>query len=247
MRQQWADYRVFLQEFRRTFTSTGSIVPSGSALGAALASYVRDGDRVDESLRSEIRHSDDSNPALSEKRPYRGRRILEAGPGTGAVTRHIVHAMREDDELVLVERNDVFVDRLRDRLANDDALRPLAERITLCHGSLEELPDRGQFDVIVSGLPFNNFPIELVDRIFDKFRGLLTPDGTLSFFEYIAVRPVKSLIGSRVNRENLQAIGRRFDELFAKHEIRRDRVLANFPPAWVHHVRGGDWGLGTRG
>ena len=32
MRQQWADYRVFLREFRRTFESTGAVMPSGAAL-----------------------------------------------------------------------------------------------------------------------------------------------------------------------------------------------------------------------
>ena len=84
MRQQLADYRVFLREFLRTFQTTGAVMPSGSALAAALAHYVRDGDEGSG-----------------------GRRILEAGPGTGAVTHHIARAMRGGDRLVLVERNEV--------------------------------------------------------------------------------------------------------------------------------------------
>src|SRR3989304_3044733 len=108
MRQQWADYRVFLREFRRTFESTGAVLPSGPALAAALARYVREGE----------------NGAGA-------RRILEVGPGTGAVTGHIVRAMRDGDRLELVERNDEFVARLNDRLRNDEALRPSADRIML--------------------------------------------------------------------------------------------------------------------
>ena len=214
MRQQWADYRVFLREFRRTFESTGAVMPSGSALLKALARYVRDGE----------------NRAA-------GRRILEVGPGTGAVTGHIVRALRPGDRLDLVERNDEFVARLRDRLASDPSLVPNAERIVLHHAGVEELPEDPPYDVIVSGLPLNNFPVSLVEQLLDKLGRLLGPGGTLSFFEYVAIRRVKAALSSRAERERLRGIGRRMSEFLAAHEIRRDRVLTNVPPAWVHHVR----------
>ena len=214
MRQQWADYRVFLREFRRTFESTGAVLPSGRALSAALAHYVRDG---------EIRSG--------------GRRILEVGPGTGAVTGHIVRAMRADDRLDLVERNGEFVARLRERLVNDDTLRPCAERIMLHHAGVEELPEDRPYDVIVSGLPLNNFSVALVEQLVGKLSRLLAPGGTLSFFEYIAIRRVKAALSRQSEKERLRGIGRLLDGFLKEHEIRRDRVLTNVPPAWVHHVR----------
>lgn len=214
MRQQWADYRVFLREFRRTFVSTGAVLPSGSALSAALAHYVREG----------------ANGAG-------GRRILEVGPGTGAVTGHIVQALRADDRLDLVERNDEFVARLRDRLESDDTLRLCADRITLAHAGVEELPEDRPYDVIVSGLPLNNFSVAFVEQLVGKLSRLLAPSGTLSFFEYIAVRRVKAALSRQAEKERLRGIGRLLDEFLHVHEIRRDRVLANVPPAWVHHVR----------
>ncbi len=171
MRQTWADYRVFLREFRRTFESTGAVMPSGAALSAALAHYVRDGEASTS-----------------------GRRILEVGPGTGAVTGHIVHAMRADDRLDLVERNDEFAARLAERLTHDELLRPYAERITLHHAGVEELPEDRPYDVIVSGLPLNNFSVAFVEQLLGKLRRLLAPGGTLSFFEYIAVRQVKATL-----------------------------------------------------
>ena len=109
MRQQLADYRVFLKEFRRTFESTGAVMPSGSALSHALARFVREGA---------------NSPS--------GRRILEVGPGTGAVTGHIVRAMRPGDRLDLVERNDEFVARLSERLQSDAVLLPVAETDQRC-------------------------------------------------------------------------------------------------------------------
>jgi phospholipid N-methyltransferase len=240
MRQRWADYRVFWREFRQQYHTTGAVLPSGRALATSLARYVRDGeDHVDEFLQN-------SNSAVSEKLPYVvGRRILEVGPGTGAVTGQIIRAMRPDDRLFLVERNDQFVAQLRARLANDPAFEPMADRITMYHASVEDLPEDEPYDLIVSGLPLNNFAVETVLQILGKLRRLLAAGGTLSFFEYVAVRKAKSLVSPSSERERLRGIGRIFDEILEKHEVRRDLVLANVTPAWVHHVRFGGRGLGT--
>jgi phospholipid N-methyltransferase len=233
MRQRFADYRVFWREFRQQYHTTGAVLPSGRALSRALVHYVRDNGaaHLAESAAA------DSNLAVWEKLPYVGRRILEVGPGTGAVTGQILHAMRETDRLDLVERNDQFVAQLSERLANDPAFAPLNNRIRLIHASVEALPESEPYDLIVSGLPLNNFAVETVAQILDKLRRLLAPGGTLSFFEYVAVRKAKSLISPRAERERLRGIGELFDAMLEKHEVRRDLVTLNVTPAWVHHVR----------
>ena len=230
MRQQWADYRVFWREFRQAYYSTGAVLPSGRALAAALSRYVLDDRHVGESGR-------DSGIAVSERQLYVGRRILEVGPGTGAVTGHIVQAMQRGDRLVLVERNEQFVARLRARLADEPAFRRVADRITLKHASVEEVAEDQPFDLIISGLPLNNFSVELVEQILAKLRRLLAPGGTLSFFEYVAIRRAKSFVSARGERERLRGVGRVMEEMLQSNEIHRDLVLANVPPAWVHHVR----------
>src|SRR6187551_1881851 len=107
MRQRLADYRVFWRQFRRAYSSTGAVLPSGRGLAVALSRFVRDGGtHVAESLR-------DSEMAVSERLRHVSRRILEVGPGTGAVTVQIIESMRPQDRLVLVERNDEFVTHLR--------------------------------------------------------------------------------------------------------------------------------------
>ena len=72
-----------------------------------------------------------------------------------------------------------------------------SDRITLLHASVEELPEDEPYDLIISGLPLNNFAVESVEQILAKLRRLLAPGGTLSFFEYVAVRRVKSLVSRR--------------------------------------------------
>jgi phosphatidylethanolamine/phosphatidyl-N-methylethanolamine N-methyltransferase len=232
MQQQWADYRVFLKEFRRTFTSTGAVMPSGARLSRALAHFVREGPSP-----CPLPPSPRPLPEGEGEGEKFGRRILEVGPGTGAVTGHIVRALRPGDRLDLVERNDEFVARLRERLKSDQALAPSADRITLHHAGVEELPEDRPYDVIVSGLPLNNFSVAFVEQLVGKLSRLLAPGGTLSFFEYIAIRPIKASLSKRGERERLRGIGELMGKFLADYEIRRDRVLVNVPPAWVHHVR----------
>ena len=216
MQQRWADYRIFWQQFRRAYHTTGAVLPSGQALAAALAHFVR---------------------INGEAASAAGRRILEVGPGTGAVTGRIIRDMRPHDRLTLVERNEQFVARIRERVTADPLYRGAVERIEVVHASVEDLPEEQRFDVIISGLPLNNFTAETVDRILAKLRRLLAPGGTLSFFEYVAIRRFKAALSRQADRERVRQIARVLGDVLDRHEIRRDCVWANVPPAWVHHVR----------
>ncbi|WP_428308652.1 class I SAM-dependent methyltransferase [Lacipirellula sp.] len=206
-----ANYRLFWQEFRRTFESTGAIAPSGPKLCRELARYVA-GDG-------------------------KGRRILEVGPGTGVVTDAIINQMGPADTLDIVELNERFVDALRERLQTQATWNRVADRIRIHHLPIEQLPADEKFEVIVSGLPFNNFPVELVQSILAHLERLAAPGATLSFFEYVAIRRVKSVVCKRPDRERLTGITRTLSDLFNKRQFRQECVLANVPPAWVHHLR----------
>ena len=96
---------------------------------------------------------------------------------------------------------------------------------------------RATYDVIVSGLPLNNFAVDEVRRILDGLAKLAQPGGTLSFFEYIAMRRMKAIVSGPAERRRLSGIRRAMHDEFKIHEIRRDAVWRNIPPAWVHHVR----------
>jgi phosphatidylethanolamine/phosphatidyl-N-methylethanolamine N-methyltransferase len=212
MSTRLSDWRVFLKEFVQNYHTTGAILPSGRSLATALARFV----------------------ALPAEGP---RKILEVGPGTGAVTRHIIAAMRPDDQLDLVELNPSFVAHLHNRFESDPAFRAVADRAQVRHCPVEELPDGATYHVIVSGLPLNNFSVDDVRRILATLERLLAAGATLSFFEYIALRRLKTLVSGRAERVRLGGIGRLMGGLLAEHEVRRDWVWPNVPPAWVHHLR----------
>jgi phosphatidylethanolamine/phosphatidyl-N-methylethanolamine N-methyltransferase len=206
-----SDYSVFLKQFVERFHTTGAIMPSGKSLAGALCRFVG------------------QSPAPQ--------RILEVGPGTGAVTMTLVERMRAEDALCLVEINETFVTHLREAFNTRAGLRSKAHRCEVVHGRLEDLPGEACYDLIISGLPLNNFSPELVEQILQGYRRLLKPGGTLSFFEYIAVRSAKTWVSGSKERARLRAIDGVLRRALDGREIQRDWIWPNVPPAWVHHVR----------
>ncbi|WP_166820141.1 class I SAM-dependent methyltransferase [Thalassoroseus pseudoceratinae] len=213
MTKRPATNRVFLREFFRQFHTTGSIVPSSRSLSRSLAKYVINRD---------------------EDRPLR---ILEVGPGTGPVTRQIAEAMRSDDILDLVEINPEFVRVLNERLSSESVFQQIADRTRVLCQPIEDIADSEPYDVIVSGLPFNNFEPGVVESILDRFGHLARPMGRLSFFEYAGIRKLKAtVIPGRKTRERMRGVTAVLEK-FLTAETSRDTILRNVPPAWVHHVQ----------
>ncbi|MBX3433640.1 MAG: methyltransferase domain-containing protein [Pirellulales bacterium] len=207
-------YRLFWREFRRTFATTGAVLPSGRALCQALASHVAD-------------------PGPS----HGPRRILEVGPGTGVATEEIIARLGPHDSLDLVELNDRFVAMLHERLQHEPRWQAVASRVKIHHRPVQDLAADAKYDAIVSGLPLNNFPVELVASIFAKLRELAAPGATLSFFEYVAVRKAKSLVCRREERLRLAEVEQTIAAAQKQWGFDRQCVLTNVPPAWVHHFR----------
>jgi phosphatidylethanolamine/phosphatidyl-N-methylethanolamine N-methyltransferase len=212
MSSRLADNVLFFREYLRHFHSTGAVLPSGRRLAMALTRFLR----------------------TAAERP---RRILEVGPGTGAVTKQIVHSLGAGDLLDMVELNGTFVERLEARFRAERAFQAVADRARVLHCRVEELPRDRRYDIVVSGLPLNNFSPADVAQILGILTGLLEQGGTLSFFEYIAMRPARALVSGRAQRVRLRDVGRAMRAVLDRHEIRRDAVWLNVPPAWVHHVR----------
>lgn len=210
-------YRVFLKEFWTHYHTTGAIAPSGPWLAASLSRFVEQGNGDD-----------------------RPRRILEVGPGTGAVTQHLVTCLRPRDTLDLVELNDSFVEHLQHRFSNEPAFQAVVDRTQILHQPVNDVPGEGVYDLIISGLPLNNFSVADVEGILATYRRLLAPGGTLSFFEYMLMRPLKLAVTGGRDRERIRGISRALGELLGPHRIKRDWIWPNMPPAWVHHVRLGE-------
>lgn len=204
----------FLRQTRRRFKTTGAIAPSSRFLAGAMTRHLVHHDR----------------PA----------RILEIGPGTGAVTRRIAGLLKPQDRLDLVELNDDFAAILEQRFRTDALFRRVAEQTTLSNCSLQEFRTDLQYDFVISGLPLNNFSAEMVREIFEIYFRLLAPGGVLSYFEYMYVRPIRKLVTAGEEKARLRTLDEIMKAYRLRHHIRTDWVFVNLPPAWVQHLRNDD-------
>jgi phospholipid N-methyltransferase len=204
---------LFASEFVRNFHTTGAIAPSGKALARALSGH------------------------LHSCRADGPRRLLEVGPGTGAVTRQIALRMRPEDTLDLVEANPRFVDFMTDLLATDPQLRRVADRVRILPGLVQEIDLPAGYHAAVSGLPFTNFDGDTVSGILDILLGALQPGARLSFFTYAALRRIKLLTSREPEYVRMVRVEAVVADRMERHQTDREFVLSNLPPAWVYHLR----------
>lgn len=194
---------TFLRQFFRDTRNTGSIMPSSPALARAMVHGIATG---------------------------APQRWLEVGPGTGPFTRALLAAKRPGDRLVIVELSKEFCVRLdADTLAPWKRANPeQAAEVVLINAPIEDAKLEPGFDHIVCGLPFNNFPPELVERIMVQFRALIRPAGSLRYFAYVGARTLRDGRGALRGAAPLAAIE---DRVLAGCARTSDVVMANIPPA----------------
>lgn len=203
----------FYRQFRTQYHTTGSILPSSRALARAMA-----------------------RPMRMCKGP---RRILEVGPGTGAVTAQIVRELRPGDQFDIVEINADFVAFLGQRFSEEPDFRRRRAQTRIIHSPLQEVPGRHVYDFMISGLPLNNFSLELVEEIYKSYERLLKPDGTLTCFEYVWIRAMKMPFVRESERDRLTKLTHYLEAKVRRHQIGEEIVLLNVPPAVARHLRFG--------
>jgi phospholipid N-methyltransferase len=153
------------------------------------------------------------------------------------VTREIARLLLPGDRLDAVEINGRFVELLERRVANERAYLHCRNQVRIVHAAVEDVPGEGVYDFIVSGLPLNNFPPEMVRSVLQAYDRLLRPGGTLTYYEYVFIRQLKTPFANRMERRRLYRVGRVVGEFIRAHQVRRERVFMNVPPAIVRHLR----------
>lgn len=199
---------MFLLEAARDLRTTGAVAPSGRALARALT----------EPARAQPGHPLD---------------ILEAGAGTGAVTRALIPQLEPGSRLDVVDANPRFADRLRHIVGTHPCLADRPDQVRVHGGYVEELDTGRSYDVIVSGLPLTNFAPEQVEKIMARYLELLHPGGTLTYFAYLGTGRARALLGDRTETRRHRAA----EEVMAAYQSRYATgcwsVWANLPPARV--------------
>jgi phosphatidylethanolamine/phosphatidyl-N-methylethanolamine N-methyltransferase len=209
----WTECQQFYRQFRDQYHTTGSIMPSSRALGRAMTRPLR------------------------QARPPR--RILEVGPGTGALTAEIVRHLRPGDQFDIVEINADFVAVLGQRFTEEPDFRRRRSQSRIMHSPLQDVPGEQVYDFMISGLPLNNFSLALVEDIYKSYERLLKPDGTLTSFEYVWIRQMKMPFVSIEERDRLTKLTQYLEAKIRRYQIGEEIVLLNVPPAVARHLRFG--------
>jgi phospholipid N-methyltransferase len=145
-------------------------------------------------------------------------RIVELGPGTGAMTEAIVRRLGSSARFLAVEIEPSFVEELRREYPGVDCACASATEL----GALLQARNFGPVDHVISGLPFASLPVETSRQVLHAIAAALRPGGTFTTFQYLYAYLMPPAV---TFRETARAA-------FGSAPTRR-LVLLNIPPAWV--------------
>lgn len=159
-------------------------------------------------------------------------RVLEVGAGTGAFTSSILERLGPGGSADIVELNPSFCRRLRTKVVGPWSDRNGDRSAKVIEGCIEDANLEASYTTIVCGLPFNSFPPDVARRILRQLTELLSPGGTLTFFEYAGFPSLRCVVPGPWQR---QAKAHRLflRQLSAPMTQRRTFVLRNILPAWA--------------
>lgn len=183
---------AFAKQALRNWKEVGAIAPSSTKLGERMCE-------------------------LAEV--WRAQRVVELGPGTGALTAPVLDDLPHSSDYLGLELNGDFVRTLRARHPERLFEQAAAQKFDFA----QTWPDDPTFDVVISGLPWAAFPTDLQLAILDNVLPRLRPGGRFATFAYWGFHQL--------------AAGRRFRALLHSRldGVESSRVLwGNVPPAFIY-------------
>lgn len=175
-------------------------------------------------------------PLRQHLRP-RPLRVLELGPGTGAITVRILEQLQAGDSLAVCEINPKFLALLRAKLQENRNYQLNRENITFYSCAVQELPEDRKYDVIICALPFLNFDLPTVEEIFAKLKRLSAEDTVMTYYEYIGLRPVSLAVSPPRLKRRMKELDSFFKGVFEKHLSGRYQVWFNLLPINVYTLK----------
>lgn len=204
--QNFENYFIFLKRFFDNPNSVGAIAPSSPQLAAAMI--------------KEMCREDHVFAPLS---------ILEVGAGTGVFTQAIINHLRPEDHLDVIEIEPTFCTLLREKISDK-------ANVDVHELSILDWKPLKKYDLIISGLPFNAFPSDMVDQILKHYTNLIAPSGRITFFEYSLLPSIKPLFLNKNKRDEYAKIRQLIKNFREQFEFDAQLVLINLPPAWVYYL-----------
>lgn len=200
----------FVVQFCHNPAQVGAIVPCTAAVGEELTKYI---------------------VHFQEKHPGEPLHILEVGAGTGPVTLVIAEKLRSGfDTFDAVEISQEFCDVLHKKIDGNYDVN------IQCASILDWEPDY-QYDIIISTLPFNSLPLELMSDILDHMHTLIKSDGVFSYVSYAGVARVKKTFLWGIKKWEHVTKMEILDQFRKQYEIDTKLIFLNVPPIHVYHLR----------
>ncbi len=185
------EHVLLFSRFLRSPRTVGALAPSSRALARAVADELPRGT---------------------------GRRVIELGPGTGALTAELMRRLKSEDRFLAVDIDPEFVRQLQARWPALECVCGSAARLN------QIAADRGlpAVDHIISGLPFATLPVEVTRQVLDSVARTLRPGGLFTTFQYAHAYHMSTSVAFR----------RQMTERLGAKPARR-LVVRNMPPCFV--------------
>ncbi len=200
---------AFLKEGLLEFKSTGSLFPTSTK--AALAMLAP--------LRSKMTQNC---------------RILEVGPGTGSITKHIIPLLQPGMTLTICEINPNFMQYLKTELEQMPDFQARRGQIEFFLGPVQDLSAETQYDLIVCALPFLNFPIALLEEIFEKLINLSHNNTLMSFYQYMGLKRIRDLFSGLAKKQASIAATQYIERQVCARQTNKSEVWFNILPICVY-------------
>jgi phospholipid N-methyltransferase len=202
---------LFLQGAVKDLHEVGSVIPSSKAVARAMTATLRQ--------KESPRH------------------ILEVGAGTGPITARIVQEMTAADRLDIYEINPKFSQFLSRRFETEAAFRRVSGQTTIYTAGIETIERLPTYDIIISAIPFTNFPPAAVAEFFETYRDILKEDGVLTYIEFAFGRTIMRRLAKGSERERLEKLEQLLRHYQQSYRIQARFIPFNAPPARIHSLR----------
>ncbi|MHA6801312.1 class I SAM-dependent methyltransferase [Bounagaea algeriensis] len=197
------EYWTFLRRALRAPATMGAVLPTSGQVGAAVAGVV-------------------PSSAVTAARDGRAPVVVEAGPGTGALSERIAQRVSPHTRQLAVEVDPELVAYLRQHKPWLDVIQ----------ADLADLPEHlaergiGTVDALVTSIPWTLFDTEHQRRLLDACARVLEPSAPFTTVTYVTT------LWRRSTRDFLALLEETFDEV-----LPRSTVLRNVPPAKIYVCR----------
>lgn len=160
------------------------------------------------------------------------RYFVEAGAGTGAITKFLIRQLRPQDQLHVVEMQKRLYDRLVEKYGK-------LTNVFIHHAPLQEwkAPEGMKFNAVISTIPLNNLPSTTVKEILSKIEQLAKPNGFVSSIEYAGTTTLSKFFRFGKAKKDYDKMIEIKNDFFDRYGFKRQLIFANPPIARATHCK----------